>query len=52
MNFQDVISRVATKGGITEEGIKVFEKTLPQVFDEMFEQTLNRRKIISEKVSN
>ena len=50
MNFGDVISRVATKGGITEEGVKVIEKSLPQVFDEMLDQTMNKRKVVSEKV--
>lgn len=50
MNFADVISRVATKGGITEEGVKVLGKSLPQVFDEMFDMTMNKRKSVSEKV--
>jgi pyrroline-5-carboxylate reductase len=51
MNFDDIISRVATKGGITEEGVKVLKAGLPQVFDEMFNQTLNKRKIVSDKVN-
>ncbi|MCX8130576.1 MAG: NAD(P)-binding domain-containing protein [Clostridia bacterium] len=50
MNFGDVISRVATKGGITEEGVKVIKGVMPQVFDEMFEQTMIKRKIVSQKV--
>lgn len=50
MDFDDLISRVATKGGITEEGVKVLEEGLPHVFDEMFVQTLSKRKIVSEKV--
>jgi len=44
-------SRVATKGGITEEGVKVL-KTGPSVFNEMFDQTMNKRKLVSEKVSH
>jgi pyrroline-5-carboxylate reductase len=50
MGFDDVISRVATKGGITEEGVRTIKKSLPQVFDEMFDQTLNKRKAVIEKV--
>jgi pyrroline-5-carboxylate reductase len=41
-----------TKGGITEEGAKVIKSGLPQVFDEMFEQTLAKRKMVSEKTHN
>jgi pyrroline-5-carboxylate reductase len=42
MSFEEVISRVATKGGITEEGIKLLEKELPPVFIDLFEKTLNK----------
>lgn len=48
MSFQDVISRVATKGGITEEGVKILEKDLPDVFDKLFKTTLDKRKKIKE----
>ncbi|MGI6668152.1 MAG: pyrroline-5-carboxylate reductase dimerization domain-containing protein [Acetivibrionales bacterium] len=51
LGFRDVILRVATKGGITEEGVKVIGKGLPRVFDEMLGQCMNKRKAISEKVS-
>jgi pyrroline-5-carboxylate reductase len=37
--FNDVISRVATKGGITGEGVKVLESRLPAVFDEVLRAT-------------
>ena len=49
MGFSEMLNRVATKGGITEEGVKVFRKGLPNIFDEMFEVTLNKRKLITEK---
>ncbi len=32
--------RVATKGGITEQGLKVLRSNLPQVFDQVMEETL------------
>ncbi len=43
MSFEDVISRVATKGGITEEGIILLEKELPLLFHDLFETTLRKR---------
>jgi pyrroline-5-carboxylate reductase len=46
MNFQEVISRVATKGGITEEGVKILENKLPAIFDELFKTTLDKHKKI------
>lgn len=50
MSFEEVISRVATKGGITEEGVKILEKELPDTFDELFKTTLNKHKKIKEKL--
>ena len=50
MDFNEVISRVATKGGITEEGVKVMESCLPQVFDDMFDQTTAKQKVSNAKV--
>lgn len=43
MTFDDVVSRVATKGGITEEGTKVIYEKFPQTADEMFDKTLEKR---------
>ncbi len=42
MDFKDVITRVATKGGITEEGLKVLEGELGPTFDRLFESTLKK----------
>ncbi|MCX7773035.1 MAG: NAD(P)-binding domain-containing protein [Clostridia bacterium] len=47
---QSVVKRVATKGGITEEGVKVFEEKLPHVLDELFDKTLQKRSLMAEKV--
>ena len=49
MTFKDVVSRVATKGGITEEGAKVIYDGLPEVADLMFEKTLEKRKQTTKK---
>jgi pyrroline-5-carboxylate reductase len=40
--FDELITRVATKGGITEEGLKILDEHLPFVFDELLEATLNK----------
>ncbi len=49
MTFEDVVSRVATKGGITEEGAKVIYEGMPEVADLMFEKTLEKRKQTTKK---
>lgn len=43
-SFDAVVERVATKGGITEEGTKVIYEMLPEVADEMFDKTLEKRR--------
>ncbi len=48
LSFEEVITRVATKGGITEEGIKVIHDKLPEVVKEVFEKTLEKRKLTTE----
>lgn len=50
MDFEQVIERVATKGGITEEGVRVLKDGLPDVFDEVFEQTMGKRRIVEGKL--
>ena len=50
MSFAQTVSRVATKGGITAEGVSVFERSLPGVFDEMFERTLAKRRFVVGKI--
>lgn len=42
-DFDNLISRVATKGGITEEGIKVLNSHLPELFNELLTVTLDKR---------
>lgn len=43
-SFGQVISRVATKGGIAEVGTEVIHEQLPKVADELFNKTLEKRK--------
>jgi hypothetical protein len=44
-----LLNRVATRGGITEEGTKIIGKRLPETINEMFEKTLEKRKKTVEK---
>lgn len=49
LSFDEVVSRVATKGGITEEGTKVVYEKFPDTADELFEKTLEKRKLTARK---
>jgi pyrroline-5-carboxylate reductase len=40
--LDELMERVATRGGISEEGLKVLDEHLPFVFDELLEATLNK----------
>lgn len=44
--LDELITGVATKGGITEEGVKVLDEHLPFVFDELLEATLNKHQMV------
>jgi len=52
MTFDQLISRVATKGGITEEGTKVIEAEMPKIVNELLEKTLEKRKLTTENAQN
>jgi len=49
ITFDQLISRVATRGGITEEGTKIIETEMPKIVNELFEKTLKKRKRTTEK---
>ena len=48
MSFEDVVTRVATKGGITEEGTKVVYENFPETAELLFEKTLEKRRLTTE----
>ena len=52
ITFDDLINRVATKGGITEEGTKVIYEKLPPVINEVFEKTSQKVELTIEKIKN
>ena len=49
MTFEEVVDRVATKGGITEEGTRVVYDQFPDTADELFGKTLAKRRLTAEK---
>lgn len=52
IGFSELIKRVATKGGITEEGVKVLNNHLPSAFDEVFLKTLSKHDLVKEMIKN
>ena len=48
MSFEDVVNRVATKGGITEEGTKVVYDEFPDTADRLFANTLEKRRLTAQ----
>jgi len=49
-SIEDLRSRVATKGGITEEGLKVLEERMPAVFDEVIERTRAKQELVRARI--
>lgn len=49
LSFDEVVSRVATKGGITEEGTRVIYDQFPGTISELFEKTLAKRELTAQK---
>ena len=51
MTFSEMTSRVATKGGITEEGVQVLNHGLPGIFNDVFTKTLAKHEHVKQLVS-
>ena len=49
--FDTIIDRVATKGGITEEGVTVLRSRLPGVYDELLQVTLAKHEMIKQVIA-
>lgn len=52
MTFDDVIYRVATKGGSTEEGVKVIRTQLPHIMDDVHNALCAKRQLVTEMVKD
>ena len=48
--FDSLISRVATSGGITEEGVKAIQKSAPSMFDELFAATRDKHELVRHNI--
>jgi|GEM_PF-1674072 len=48
--FEEVVSRVATAGGITEEGVKVIRKAAPSMYDDLLEVTLAKHSLVKDRI--
>lgn len=46
VTVEELKGRVATKGGITEEGLKVLDRLLPEVFDQVMGATLAKHQLV------
>jgi pyrroline-5-carboxylate reductase len=46
VGFGEMIASVATKGGISEEGVRCLEAELPAVFDNVFAATLGKHEMV------
>jgi pyrroline-5-carboxylate reductase len=49
-DFDEIVRRVATKGGATEAGVEVLHGNLPSIFGEMFQKTLERQNMRKKKL--
>ncbi|MBP2046435.1 pyrroline-5-carboxylate reductase dimerization domain-containing protein [Methanobacterium aggregans] len=49
MAVEEILSRVATPGGITEEGLKGLERDLPLVFHELFKTTVSKHEVLKKE---
>lgn len=50
MGFEELIDSVATKGGITEAGLKVLDEELDELLNKLFEKTNEKREIIKSEL--
>jgi len=48
--FDDLIGRVATRGGITEEGVRILRARLPSVYNELLEVTLEKHELVKKQI--
>jgi pyrroline-5-carboxylate reductase len=49
-DFEGLISRVATEGGITREGVDIIRQRMPRVFDEVFEKTHAKHERVKQRI--
>jgi pyrroline-5-carboxylate reductase len=50
ISLENLISSVATKGGITQEGINILDEEMPQIFNKLFIRTIEKHEIIKRQL--
>ena len=50
VSFEELVGRVATKGGITQEGTKIISLKLPEIISEVFARTIEKMRLTTEDV--
>ena len=48
--FDELVGRVATKGGITEEGVNVIKNEIPAMYDDILKVTLAKHQLVKDKL--
>ncbi|ABV61867.1 MULTISPECIES: pyrroline-5-carboxylate reductase ProG [Bacillus] len=51
LTFAETVDRVATKGGITGEGAEVIQKQAPQMFDDLYTQTMKKYEQLKSQIN-
>ncbi|KKD42081.1 pyrroline-5-carboxylate reductase ProG [Bacillus sp. FSL L8-0167] len=51
LTFAETVDRVATKGGITGEGAEVIQQQAPQMFDDLFTQTMKKYEQLKSQIN-
>jgi pyrroline-5-carboxylate reductase len=52
VSFDELRSSVATKGGITEQGLAVLDRELPRIFDQVMEATLEKHEKVKGSITS
>lgn len=52
MSLDDLIAMVATRGGITEEGVRVIQAQSPEMFRQLFLATSIRHRLVKERIGD
>ncbi len=51
VSLDEMKSMVATKGGITEQGLAVLDREMPGVFDQVFEATVSKQEAVKNSIT-
>ncbi|MGD0817531.1 MAG: pyrroline-5-carboxylate reductase dimerization domain-containing protein [Methanomassiliicoccales archaeon] len=52
ISFDELKSKVATKGGISEQGLAVLDREMPGMFDRVLEATVSKHETVKDSISS